>query len=717
MKHTHKLLLSLLIAVPLLYACGESSSSSSTTSVSTSSTSSSEVSSSIVEELTVPSNVALTGRRINWDEVAVATGYDVRLNGTDEYETTTNQFDVDHTYFGPLSIEVRATRGEEATAYSSPTNVVAILELAAPTNVRQDGSIVLWDAVLGATGYIVKINDVENFTLETSYQITVTEPSSVQILATGRTDGYIVSSPFSDILYIKVPLMTPTGIAYDNGLVSWNAVANASSYIILINDTNEFTSPINSVTISIDFVGSVNIKVKAVATGDQYVDSAWGQTTLSIAPITLAQPTNLRLTGDLLEFDAVIGATGYDIYVDGTMFASVTTNSYTLNPTLLAQTGSYLQVKATSSIHTSSILSEKVYLGAQAITNETELRAIVKGGAYTLANDIALTSEWTPLDFEGFFDGNGHTISGIDIDATSASLSEIGFFKKVEGAIIRNVELVGAIDVTTAHLEAEVGALAGSLINSTIEMVTVDVDVTVVSNNGTAKVGGAIGSTINSDLTRVIYDGAIHATHAISGGLVGLVRQSSATARIHQSAALGSILVVGGEQSPTGGFIGQLLDNYMEVTESKAEITVTGPNYVGGFVGYMGNGTISNSYSMGTVTATSTNIVHIGGFIGRMEGYNNKVNFSIAQNLVVVSAGTNIYAGSFVGVTPGGTIATLYTSCVYNSTISSRDRIGNPDTGRGDGIIGVSALGLLTLSSFNQQIWDFSGDTPRLSWE
>jgi hypothetical protein len=612
---------------------------------------------------------------------------------------------------------VRATRGEEASAYSTPVNVIAILELSAPANVRQDGSTVLWDAVLGATGYVIKINDVENFTLETSYPIAVTSPSSVQVLATGRTDGYIVSSPFSDILYIKVPLATPTNITYSAGVVSWNAVTNASSYVVMVNTVNEFTSATNSVTIGIDFVGSVNIKVKALATGDEYVDSAWGEVTLSIAPITLAQPTNLRLTGDLLEFDAVLGATGYDIYVDGTLYASITTNSYTLSPTLLSQTGSYLQVKATSSIHTSSILSEKIYLGAQAITNEIELRAMTKGGAYTLANDIALTSSWTPLDFEGYFDGAGHTISNIDIDATSDSLSAIGFFKRVDGAIIRNVQLVGAIDVTTTQLEAEVGALAGTLINSTIEMVTIDVDVTVVSGNGTAKVGGAIGSTIDSDLTRVIYDGDIQATHAISGGLIGLVRQSGATSRIHQSAALGSIVVVGGEQSPTGGFIGKLLDNYMEVTESKAEITVTGPNYVGGFIGYMGNGTISNSYSMGTVTATATNIVHIGGFIGRMEGYNNKVNFSIAQNLVVVSSGTNIYAGSFVGVTPGGTVATLYTSCVYNSTISSRDRIGNPSSGRGDGITGVSAAGLLTLSAFNQQIWDFSGDTPRLSWE
>jgi len=176
------------------------------------------------------------------------------------------------------------------------------------------------------------------------------------------------------------------------------------------------------------------------------------------------------------------------------------------------------------------------------------------------------------------------------------------------------------------------------------------------------------------------------------------------------------MIVAGGEQSPVGGFVGQLLDNYAVISECKAEIDVTGPNYVGGFVGYMGSGQIEDSYARGAVSATATNIIHVGGFVGRMEGYNNNVSYGVAMVTVSVSEGTYIYAGSFVGVTPGGTIATIYSNCVYDSTISALDRIGNTFTGRGDGITGISSSELLSLP-FNESIWDFGGAYPRLDWE
>jgi hypothetical protein len=45
------------------------------------------------------------------------------------------------------------------------------------------------------------------------------------------------------------------------------------------------------------------------------------------------------------------------------------------------------------------------------------------------------------------------------------------------------------------------------------------------------------------------------------------------------------------------------------------------------------------------------------------------------------------------------------------------DRIGNPSTGRGDGINGKNMAELLALPNFSTSIWNFSGDSPRLSWE
>jgi hypothetical protein len=162
----------------------------------------------------------------------------------------------------------------------------------------------------------------------------------------------------------------------------------------------------------------------------------------------------------------------------------------------------------------------------------------------------------------------------------------------------------------------------------------VAIDLKAEAQNGVASIGGIAGRSASSSYAGVIYDGDIMSTHAISGGFIGAAVQSKEAVTIHQSAALGSIEPIGGEQSPTGGFIGRLIDNYLTITESKAQLDVTGPNYVGGFVGYMGSGTIENAYSKGLVTATGTAIVHVGGFVGRMEGYNNKVRYAIAMTTI-----------------------------------------------------------------------------------
>ncbi len=719
MNIKNKLFIALLLISPIMAGCASSSlPDSSSTSITGSSSISSSSSTSLAtsESIAAPVNIALNERVITWDAVLDATGYTVRLNGHDEFLVTINELTLTDDYFGPLSIEVKTHIGANCSLYSNAIYVIAILHLTAPQNVRQDGPAIFWDAVSQATGYIVNINDVENFTLETSYAIDISEPTSVKVKATGRVDGYIVSSPFSSPLLIRVPLVTPNNFIFENGILFWNAITAAASYEILINDEHEFVSASNQVTIGFNFVGSVNVKVKAIASGDEYMDSSWGEDTLTIPQLTLSKPSNLNIVDNLLSFDAVANAEEYEIYLDGVLLDTTILTSYLLSPEVISQVGSFIQVKAISAIHLPSLLSEKIYVGTLTITNESELRALDETGAYALTSDIALTSSWTPLPFAGYFNGNGHTISSLSIDDTSASLRNIGFFSIVEDAVIQNLTLSGSIDVTTINLEPNIGGLAGHSIASSLDNISININISSISSNGIAKVGGVVGLSETTNMIDIIYTGDIVATQAITGGLIGRASQSNEQTTITRSASLGSIIVTGGEQSPTGGFIGQLIDNYMTIVESKAEIDVTGPNYVGGFIGYMGNGIIENSYSLGALSATGIEGVQIGGFVGRMEGYNNLVRYSIALNSISIEAGTNIDAGSFVGVTPGGTWVTIYDNCHYNNELSSLDRIGNVATGRGDGITGLTTIQIGQLS-FNSSIWNFSGAEPRLVWE
>lgn len=133
-----------------------------------------------------------------------------------------------------------------------------------------------------------------------------------------------------------------------------------------------------------------------------------------------------------------------------------------------------------------------------------------------------------------------------------------------------------------------------------------------------------------------------------------------------------------------------LTDNSLTVSDSYANVNVTGSVYVGGFVGYMGSGRFSNCASEGKVSATSQFMAHVGGFIGRLEGYNNVVSRCSAKCQVECAAtGGNAFAGGFVGKTVGGTYGSVYSDCVYYKSVCNLDRIGNPSTGRGDGISAV----------------------------
>jgi hypothetical protein len=187
---------------------------------------------------------------------------------------------------------------------------------------------------------------------------------------------------------------------------------------------------------------------------------------------------------------------------------------------------------------------------------------------------------------------------------------------------------------------------------------------------------------------------------------------------IEQSSAQGAIDVTGGEQSVVGGFIGMMLDNTLLIRHSFADMTVSAPNTVGGFVGYLGSGRIEDSYAKGSVAAKNAAIIHIGGFIGRAEGYNSKIVRCVSIVSVGAVSGTDVYRGAFVGKTPGGTYATLYQNCHYNSTVASMDRIGNPTSGRGDGITGLTPLQLQALpQGYSNQVWNFTGSSPKLVWE
>ena len=199
--------------------------------------------------------------------------------------------------------------------------------------------------------------------------------------------------------------------------------------------------------------------------------------------------------------------------------------------------------------------------------------------------DTANQSEWTVDDFtdnsntgwqpisglhttagEVFnttFDGNGYTISGLQINITDADRSNIGLFAEAgPNSNIRNVGVAGK--VVGVYL---VGGLVGTNNGN-------------ISNSYSAVTGEAINS---------------------GGGLVGMnsgeIRNSYAISNIDGN------LIIGGLVGYSSGLI----------SNAYAYTLVSGDGNVGGLVGELaGRATVENSYSIGTVSGTSG----AGGLIG-----------------------------------------------------------------------------------------------------
>lgn len=180
-----------------------------------------------------------------------------------------------------------------------------------------------------------------------------------------------------------------------------------------------------------------------------------------------------------------------------------------------------------------------------------------------LTADINLEDEpWTPIGkvfYGGHFNGNGFTVSGLNITADSDEDSCIGFFADVEDAAIENLKLSGKITVTGDSTAMAVGGIAGYVYDSTLKKCRADIEIDVESEN-------------------VSY----------FGGLIGFIEGEETT--LQYCANLGDI---------TSGYV----------------------QFAGGLIGYScceGNLSISCCYQKGSIT-TGGDIV--GGLIGESDDY------------------------------------------------------------------------------------------------
>lgn len=148
---------------------------------------------------------------------------------------------------------------------------------------------------------------------------------------------------------------------------------------------------------------------------------------------------------------------------------------------------------------------------------------VYTGSYYSLTEDLDLSGHyWEPIGngsfagatFQGYFDGNGHKITGMNVDITSGSFA--GLFGATSGATIKNLSVFGNVKVVNssggwAISGGIVGsAEIGSKIINCCHSGTVEAK-TNKSSSDASRSGGIAGSNNSSDIINCYHWGNVTA--------------------------------------------------------------------------------------------------------------------------------------------------------------------------------------------------------------
>lgn len=228
-----------LVLALTLAACGNTTSSASSPAESSPTTTSSSKAITLAAPV-----IILSGKTVSWSAVTNATAYLVNVGGTESSVTTTSYSLESLTDPKDYNISVKAKAGSVVSASSNSVIYVLTAALAAPV-LSLSGNVVSWAAISKATAYEVFINEISTETVsDTHYAITNTAAGDyvVTVKAHSTDTHYLTSALSNSVKYTIAPAPQPVKLAtpvvtLSNKVISWSAIANASTYEIYLNNT------------------------------------------------------------------------------------------------------------------------------------------------------------------------------------------------------------------------------------------------------------------------------------------------------------------------------------------------------------------------------------------------------------------------------------------------------------------------------------------------
>ena len=455
-------------------------------------------------------------------------------------------------------------------------NVYAAWKLKTPNLSWGDNYNIVWDTIIGASSYVVELNDVEYKTSATEISIPKyieSEYNTFRVKAISN-NPQLLDSDYSYSFScngVAEKLEAPTGLKIENNILSWNAVDNATGYRLHTSNFNRNVGNIlqYNLTDIFDNYGTYEIEIMAIGDGRSFSNSD-----ISKINFTISKPSGAGTEEDPYILYNYLDFINFIIPPD--------VNNSTLNK--------YYE------------LGNDINLGGKEI----------KGNS---------TNRFVRNVFQGCFDGNGYTISNFKI-VTQINEQSYGLFGGTNEGIIRNVNLKNfSISPSQAENYMWIGSIVGRneghIINCHADG---KIDIKNSLSGTTLYVGGITGSIETGGLlTNSGFSGSISVFTSCAtvtpfvGGVVGkgAIKNCYVRGEVSLECNIGESYVNAnsfGVPCRVGGLVGD-----GAATECYAEIEVKGeyttlydqaqnPLYVGGLVG---TGNVLNSYSVGTVTLDS----------------------------------------------------------------------------------------------------------------
>jgi len=342
------------------------------------------------------------------------------------------------------------------------------------------------------------------------------------------------------------------------------------------------------------------------------------------------------------------------------------------------------EVKAEESVDTTWYIDEtegRVYelstpaqlKGFMALAKEHNFtKQTIKLMANISLNDVKISEltdysglyKWTPIgktkQFQGTFDGNNKTISGI---YCSESTRYAGLFANIGNAIIKNLTIDNSrFESTMTSGNANLSAVTG--VNQVATFTNVHVTSDVVVKAGGAQWVGGISAMTNGDTTMedCVCEAKIISGGAEVGGLIGITLAGTTTITRCKSASA----ITKSAGNGTGGLIGKMNAGKVDIIQcmNAGSITITGGAQTGGLIGVVQGGTLTLTDCMNAGAMNCTGDSVIGGIVGRS---NTKFNMTRVFNVGSIT-NTKSMTGAMVGYINAATNPTTCVDCYYAET-------------------------------------------------